>query len=351
MKKMKRIMKIVMVFLLVCNLCVGNICYARTSDENVIYKYYELLSEGKQNDVLALLGGEYYSDASVILRNESNKANKIGLYNIKKASIRSIIRIINPNEIPVEFDTYVNAKSVYEVNVDFEVYCENEYIQNGLAKRYFILDTNSKIIGCTSIMVENNNDGIMTLGYDTPKKGIKGNPSTIKVLRTKSGTIETVGFYKYCKVVTVNEVGYNWKQDALDACALAIKNYGVARKYTKKYPEFGYDIKDDEYDQVYDPKKTAMDKCNQAVSNIWYFFIYDAKDGLFPGFHVHSVAVSPYAKKNGGVVSQIKSRDLANDGKNWKQIVKYFYNRASGTDYYNKDVAVGNISVQYFYSK
>lgn len=150
MKKMKRIMKIVMVFLLVCNLCVGNICYARTSDENVIYKYYELLSEGKQNDVLALLGGEYYSDASVILRNESNKANKIGLYNIKKASIRSIIRIIDPNEIPVGFDSYVNAKSVFEVIVDVEVYCENEYIQNGLAKRYFILDTNSKIIGCAS---------------------------------------------------------------------------------------------------------------------------------------------------------------------------------------------------------
>lgn len=337
--------------MLVCNLCVGNICYARTSDENVICKYYELLSEGKQNDVLALLGGEYYSDASVILRNESNKANKIGLYNIKKASIRSIIRIINPNEIPVEFDTYVNAKSVYEVNVDFEVYCENEYIQNGLAKRYFILDTNSKIIGCTSIMVENDNDGIMTLGYDTPKKGIKGNPSTIKVLRTNSGTIETVGFYKYCKVVTVNEVGYNWKQDALDACALAIKNLGVARKYTKKYPEFGYDIKDNEYDQVYDPKKPAMDKCNQAVSNIWYYFMYDAKDGLFPGFHVHSVDVRAHAKKNGGVVSQIKSRDLANGGKNWKQIVKYFYNRVSGTDYYNNDVAVGNISVQYFYSK
>ncbi|MCI8509358.1 MAG: SpoIID/LytB domain-containing protein [Lachnospiraceae bacterium] len=348
---MKRIMKIVMVFLLVCNLCVGNICYARTSDENVIYKYYELLSEGKQNDVLALLGGEYYSDASVILQNELNKENKIGLYNIKKASIRSIIRIINPYEIPVEYDSYVNAKSVYEVNVDVQVYCENEYIQNGLVKRYFILDTNSKIIGCTSIMVENNNDGIMTLSCDTPKKGIKANPSTIKVLRTKKGTIEEVGFYKYCEVVTVNEVGYNWKQDALDACALAIKNYGVSRKYNKKYPDLGYDVKDTEADQVYDPKKSSMDKCNKAVSNIWYYFMYDAKDGLFPGFHVHSAAINSYAKKNGGIVSQTKSRDLANDGKKWKQIVKYFYNRASGTDYYNKDVAVGAISVQYFYSK
>ena len=78
------------------------------------------------------------------------------------------------------------------------------------------------------------------------------------------GTYNPKGHIKK-EVVTVNEVGYNWKQDALDACALAIKNYGVARKYTKKYPEFGYDIKDDEYDQVYDPKKTAMDKCKRFL--------------------------------------------------------------------------------------
>lgn len=352
MRRMKKIMRYVMAFLLVCNLCAGNLCYAQTSDGDVIYEYYNLLSSGQYNEILELLGGEYYNDASEILANEYNKVNKIGLYNIKKASVKSITKVINPDELPIEYGTYENAQSVYEANIDFEAYSENEYIQNGLAKRYFILDENSKIIGCASVLLESDsNDGIMTMSCDTPTKGIKGNPATIKVYRVKNKTIESVGFLGYCKVVTVNEVGYDWKQDALNACALAIKNYGISRKYNKKYPDLGYDVKDNEADQVYNPSKSSMKKCNKAVTNIWYYFMYDADGGLFPGFHVHSVDINSYAKKNGGILSQVKSRDLANDGKDWKEIVKYFYNRKSGTNYFNTEVAVGNISVEYFYSK
>lgn len=351
---MERIRKTIqyatMVFLLVYNLCAGSFCLAQTTDDNVIYQYYRLLSEGHYDRVLTLLSGEYHDDALGLLQNEDCKKNKIGLYNIKKASVESIVQIVNPDNVLAQFSFVENAALVYEAEVDFEVYYENEYIKNGLAKRYFILDAKGKIMGCTSVS-EDNDSGIMATSCDTPKKGIKGNPASIKVYRVKKKTIDTVGFLGYCESVTVNEVGYDWKQNALNACALAIKNYGVSRKYNKKYPDLGYDVKDTEADQVYNPGKPTMAKCKKAVTNIWYYFMYDAKGGLFPGFHVHSVSISPYAKKNGGILSQTKSRDLAEDGKKWKDIVKYFYNRKSGTDYYNKDVAVGEISVEYFFSK
>lgn len=340
-----------MVFLLVYNLCARSFCFAQTTNNNVIYQYYRLLSEGDYERVLTILGGEYYDDAVGILQNEDCKKNKVGLYNIKKASVKSIVQIINPDDVLAQFGIEKNVKWVYEVEVDFEVHYKSEYIKNGLAKRYFILNRDGKIIGCTSVLSDDNDNGIMLTSCDTPKKGIKGNPATIKVYRVKKKTIDTVGFLGYCKSVTVNEVGYDWKQDALNACALAIKNYGVSRKYNKKYPDLGYDVKDTEVDQVYNPGKPKMDKCNKAVNNIWYYFMYDANGGLFPGFHVHNISINSYAKKNGGILSQTKSRDLADDKKDWKEIVKYFYNRKLGTDYYNKDVAVGEISVEYFYSK
>lgn len=54
-------------------------------------------------------------------------------------------------------------------------------------------------------------------------------------------------FKKYVKVVTRCEVGYStWEFEALKACAVEIKNYGVARRLRHKYAGQGFDVKDTE---------------------------------------------------------------------------------------------------------
>lgn len=357
---MKKIICYISMLLLACNLCAEPSCYvqvyAQASNAATIYEYYDSLSNGQYEEALNLLGGDYYNDVFGLMQNEYNKENRIGLFNIKKANVISATKITNPGQLGIEYNTFENAQSVYQVNINFEVYSEDEYIKNGINKRYVILDGNDKILGCTSVSDEGNtnilNSGIaMLLSCDTPKAGITKNPSSIKVHRKSSNKIETVNFKRYCKVVTTCEVGYDWNQNALNACALAIKNYGVARVNTKKYPDLGYDVKDTEADQVYNPGKELQSKCNQAVDNIWYYFMYDSKGRLFPAFYVDNKTINSYAIKNGGMLSQKRSRDLANEGKSWKEIVRYFYNRVNGKKYYNSEVAVGNISVEYYYSK
>ena len=61
---------------------------------------------------------------------------------------------------------------------------------------------------------------------------------------------------------------------------------------------------------------------------------------------VANVNVSLYAAKNKGILSQEKAQSLASKNDySWKKILKYFYTRKSGTSYYNKEVAVGSVSI------
>jgi hypothetical protein len=73
--------------------------------------------------------------------------------------------------------------------------------------------------------------------------------------------------------------------------------------------------------------------------------MYDSGTKLFPGFHVANVNVSKYASKNGGILSQEGSRDLAKNGSTWKDILHNYYDKVSGTSYYNSEVATGKIQI------
>lgn len=245
-----------------------------------------------------------------------------------------------------EISTYdQSVGAVLRVVSNMEVYKEEESFVSGENVFYFVLNLEGKIMGCWSFEEDGgesaSNAGISLYSYDTPISGVTSNPSTIKV-KTSDG-IKNVDFKKYVKIVAKCEVGYsNWNMNALKACAVAIKNYGIARVYRHKYPHLGYDVKATEKDQVYNPKKESVPKCNEAVNAIWNVFWVDAKNRLFPGFHVHSKAVNSHAVKNGGILSQTKAQELASDkGYHWIDILRYFYDRKKGTTYFNPEVAYG----------
>lgn len=323
--------------------------------KEVIQSYFDDVNVGDVDNILEKLDGEYGESAQHIYASKENIDNHVGVFNIKRSKILSIDEASISERVALDFTDYKGESiTVYKVGVDITKYIDDgEYVE-GDNELYFILNANNKIIGCQTLedMSDVNdgsamNNGIALLSYDTPVKKPTSNPSTIKVYRMATGKIQSIDFKKYCKVVTTCEVGYsNWDNDALRACAMAIKNYGIVRVKRHKYAGLGYDVKDDTSDQVYNPNKTRITKCDKAVNYIWDYYLVDADSKLFPGFHVANVKVSSYAAKNKGILSQEKAQSLASKSDySWKKILKYFYTRKSGTSYYNKEVAVGSVSI------
>ncbi len=97
---------------------------------------------------------------------------------------------------------------------------------------------------------------------------------------------------------------------------------------------------------MYNPNKQRITKCDSAVDFIWNYYLVDANNKLFPGFHVANKNINTYTQKHRGILSQEKAQSLATaNGYSWRQILKYFYTRENGVAYYNNDVAVGSVSI------
>ena len=343
---MRRKFRCVAVYLVCLCVVLGSMCnvkysFAAVSFEQSVREYYAAVNSGDLQALYNTLGGSYLGDAREVYEDQENRDRHVGIFNVKHVEITQMeeMRDLSKFEIAT-YDQSVGA--VLRVVSDMEVYKEEECFVNGENVFYFVLNLEGKIIGCWNFEENgSSNGGISLYSYDTPISGVTSNPSTIWVKTSKG--IKEIDFKKYVKVVAKCEVGYpSWNMNALKACAVAIKNYGIARVHRHKYPHLGYDVKATEKDQVYNPNKESVPRCNEAVNAIWNVFWVDAKDRLFPGFHVHSKAVNSYAVKNGGILSQTKAQELASKNSySWVDILRYFYDRKKGTAYFNSEVAYG----------
>lgn len=323
--------------------------------EEVIQSYYDDVNTKDVDKILESLDGEYGESARKIYTDEENVSNCVGIFNISNAEVLSIEKASLSDVSALDITDYgAEMDKVYKANVIITKYQSDEEFLDGMNELYFVLNSENKIIGCQTLdnmpdipkteVIEN---AFSLLSYDTPVNKPTSNPSTIRVYRTSTGAIQRVGFKEYCKVVNTCEVGYSsWDKAALRACAMAIKNYGIARVKRHKYAGLGYDIKDNTNDQVYNPSKARVTKCDNAVDFIWDYYLVDANSKLFPGFHVANKNVNSYAAKHKGILSQEKAQSLATaNDYSWREILKYFYTREKGTGYYNSEVAVGSVSI------
>lgn len=337
---MKRIGIFITCFCVICgNMVNTKIVLACGNGEENIKAYYAAINQGNIDELYNLVGESYLEDIKDIYSNKENVSSHVGIFDIKTVKVKEIEEEKNVDRF--ELSTYSEpVEVVYKVATEMEVYTGEDCFKNGRNVCYFLMNHDGKIIGCWNFEEEDSNQ-ISMLSYDTPISNVTSNPSTIRV--KIDGEIKKVDFKKYVKVVTRCEVGYStWKLEALKACAVAIKNYGIARCIRHKYAGQGFDVKATTADQVYNPSKENIPICSNAVDLIWNVFWIDANDKLFPGFHVHSKEFNSYAVKNGGVLSQTKAQDLAkNHNYNWVDILRYFYDRKKGTKYFNSEVAYG----------
>jgi hypothetical protein len=98
-------------------------------------------------------------------------------------------------------------------------------------------------------------------------------PPTIRVFRHVTGEVETVDFRAYAKNVLSREWIGSWTTESLRSGALAVKHYAW---YQVLHWRGGvntagacFDVRDDTYDQVYDPTKSTWSSAAAAVDATW----------------------------------------------------------------------------------
>lgn len=113
-------------------------------------------------------------------------------------------------------------------------------------------------------------------------------PPTIRVFRHVTGDVETVDFRAYAKNVLSREWIGSWTTESLRSGALAVKHYAW---YQVLHWRGGvntagacFDVRDDTYDQVYDPIKSTWSSAAAAVDATWSTRVL--KNGsIFPTYY------------------------------------------------------------------
>ena len=175
---------------------------------------------------------------------------------------------------------------------------------------------------------------IKTYALDDPlDPGTHPYPSSIKIRITSQNTTSTINFTTYIKNVVPNEWGTykdqngSWHEmpsSALQAGAMAVKCYAWQRVYSHKYPNSGYDLKDNEEDQVY-KADSALTSCSAAVDAVAGRIIVNSDNKLFLAAYLPGTYSS--AGVGGGTAYQHGAAYLANSSifYDWFTILSWYY--------------------------
>jgi len=154
-------------------------------------------------------------------------------------------------------------------------------------------------------------------------------PPTIRVFRHATGTIGTVNFKPYTKNVLSREWIGSWTAQSLQSGALIVRNYAW---YQVLHWRGGvdasgacFDIRDDTWDQVYDPSLPTWSTAAAAVDATWSGLVY--RDGhIFPTYYnAGAVNEACGANANGWMAYQWGTQACGLGGMSASQIVVTYY--------------------------
>lgn len=154
-------------------------------------------------------------------------------------------------------------------------------------------------------------------------------PPTIRVFRHVSGAVETVDFRSYAANVLSREWIGSWTTESLRAGALAVKSYAW---YQVLHWRGGvntegacFDLRDDTYDQVYDPTRTTWGSAAAAVDATWPTRVL--KNGaIFPTYYNAGAANEACgANANGWKLWQWGTQGCGLAGKSAAEMMLIYY--------------------------
>jgi peptidoglycan hydrolase-like amidase len=150
-------------------------------------------------------------------------------------------------------------------------------------------------------------------------------PSTILVYRVGLGRVDRVDFKTYVKNVLPNEWITSWPDASLQSGAMAVKSYAwywALHSTRKTSGGQCYDVRDDTGDQVYRPS-SAQASTSAAVDSTWSARM--TRSGNILQAHYCATTTACGGWVDGDWLSQYGSRDLANGGKTYQAILRYYY--------------------------
>jgi hypothetical protein len=154
-------------------------------------------------------------------------------------------------------------------------------------------------------------------------------PPTIRVFRHAGGAVETVDFKTYAKNVLSREWIGSWTTESLRSGALAVKHYAWYQVLHWRGGVNGagecFDVRDDTYDQVYDPSKSTWSTAAAAVDATWATRVL--KNGaIFPTYYnAGAVNEACGANANGWKMYQWGTQGCGLAGKSATEIVLIYY--------------------------
>ncbi|GAB3585643.1 SpoIID/LytB domain-containing protein [Calidifontibacter terrae] len=170
----------------------------------------------------------------------------------------------------------------------------------------------------------------MTAAATTGCDGFSSNttaPSTIRVLRTSTGTVQTVSFRSYVADVLAKEWYPSWNSASLRAGAMAIKTYAwyfANHSGANRHNGVCYDVDDSPaHYQIYVPG-SATASTTAAVSATWSTRMTKSNT-IFAAYYCSTANPCPTPGYLGGSMSQWGSKSLGDKGYTWQNIVKYYY--------------------------
>jgi hypothetical protein len=153
-------------------------------------------------------------------------------------------------------------------------------------------------------------------------------PSTIRVLRTSSGVVQTVDFQTYVKVVMAAEFSQSWPTEMLRVGAVVVKEYAwyYAMHYRGGTGTGGcYDIKDNSVDQVYQPEsRTPAATQIAAVTNTWGEYLLRSGAIFLTGYR-SGTSVACGSDADGYHLWQGSAYQCAKYGENSEYILHRYY--------------------------
>ena len=318
------------------------------SDVYIINKFYRLLNLKQYEKRTEMTYGAYREMLMEMLTNADNKENRVGFYNVKAITMPVVLDQINAEEY---YDVWENAKSVandikaYLVYSYTMAYEETDFYYTGARFDVVFIGTvesQRKILSMNRALggiVEKYKTKIMTL------KGVESYainmnkvciPQNI-VVKLYNGKKITVEFKEYCQKVAAKEVGYDsWPAAYHKACCIALKNYALYHAMTKSddggYYVCGYSGEGQDYNPNINCDKWP--KLMKALDDTWNGFITNSSGDCFETQYRsgNKSSHSAYNRKSSGILIQNQAKAFAENGKDYKYILEYFYSNSPASN-------------------
>ena len=387
-------MKKSLIFLFLLFLCFISALpvFAESTDSytKTIDAYIDSINQHNVSKLVSLFPADQQELLTLLYNNEENIQNKTGYLNIKTAKLVSLQELSLDSYAPFtsleKYSVlYGNTLKVYLVGKDCTVFDENKYNYNGINYSILLLakegnniviveDAAVPLLLFDQLLQSKNANNVQdfqqarnvayarTLGVITNDEGtileinnsesnfsgtnyignnfanypipIDNNyphvrPQTIKVLLT-NGTIKTVDFNVYCKNVLPNEWYSTWPEESLKSGALCVKMVGWYRVENPKYN--GYDITATDSDQTYVENSSTIatsSAYNQLSNQSMHITIEQGGYLFYPAYLAGTAGQT--GTSGSGTVLQHGTKKLAENGYDYKSILKYYYDGSSRT--------------------